>query len=156
METTGIVSLADHPVARRLTAEQVERLASCGRAVRFAPGTFIFREGGAADALYLLRGGRVALEQHIPGQGAVQVENLRAGDILGLSWLFPDAHWTLDARAVEPVDAFALEAGCVRERMGEDPVLGHALAAWLVEQLYHRLMRVRMLRLDLYGGGGER
>lgn len=82
----------------------------------------------------------------------VQVENLGGGDILGLSWLFPDAHWALDARAVEPVEAFVLEAGCVRERMGEDPALGYALTAWLVEQLYLRLMRVRLQRLDVYGG----
>jgi CRP-like cAMP-binding protein len=136
-----------------LTAEQVARLASCGRGVRFAAGTLIFREGGVADALYLLRGGRVALEQHIPGRGAVQVENLVAGDILGLSWLFPDAHWALDARAVEPVEAFRLDAGCVRARMGEDPALGYALAGWLVEQLYLRLMRVRLQRMDVYGGG---
>jgi hypothetical protein len=85
----------------------------------------------------------------------VQVENLVAGDILGLSWLFPDAHWTLDARAVEPVEAFLLEAGCVRARMEEDPALGYALTAWLVEQLYHRLMRVRLQRVDVYGGVGE-
>lgn len=147
-------SLADHPLAQRLTAEQVERLATCGREVHFAAGVFIFREGGAAEMLYLLREGRVALEQHIPGQGAVQVENLHAGDILGLSWLFPDAHWTLDARTVEPVMAFALEAECVRARMGEDPALGYALSGWLVEQLYLRLMRVRLQRMDVYGGGG--
>jgi CRP-like cAMP-binding protein len=150
--TIGIEELAGHPVARRLTAEQVERLASCGREVRLAAGTLIFREGGDAGALYLLRGGRVALEQQIPGRGVVQVENLTGGDILGLSWLFPDAHWALDARAVEPVEAFVLDAACVRARMGEDPALGYALTAWLVEQLYLRLMRVRLQRLDVYGG----
>jgi CRP-like cAMP-binding protein len=147
-------ALIEHPFLRTLTPQQVERLLPCAGEVSFPQGSFIFREGGVADAFFLVRTGRVALEQHIPGKGVVQVESLGPGDILGLSWLFPSAVWTLDARCVEPVQAFVFRAGDVRRRMQEDPALGHALATHLVQALYQRLMRVRLQRLDVYRGEG--
>jgi CRP/FNR family transcriptional regulator, cyclic AMP receptor protein len=147
-------SLANHPFARGLTAEQTRQLAGCARRAHYPEDAFIFREGGEADTLYLLQAGRVALEQHLPGQGITQLENLTAGDVLGLSWILPAGRWTLDARAVEAVEAFALDARCVRTLMGADPEQGLTLATHLIDQLYHRLIRVRMQRLDLYGNTG--
>jgi CRP/FNR family transcriptional regulator, cyclic AMP receptor protein len=147
-------SVAQHPFARGLADEQIRRLAGCARMVRFPAGGFIFRESAEADTLYLLQRGRVALEQHVPGRGALQLENLQAGDLLGLSWILPAGRWTLDARVVEPVEALALGAECVRDLMRSDPEQGVVLATHLIDQLYHRLMRVRLQRLDVYGPGG--
>ena len=55
----------------------------------FRAGSFVFREGAAADALFLIRGGRVALEQHDPRAGAPS-SSRRCGPATssGLSWLF--------------------------------------------------------------------
>lgn len=151
METTA---LHHHPFMQRLSGPQLERLAPCASEARYEAGSFIFREGAEAGTVYFLRSGCVALEQHIPGQGTTQVESLCAGDIVGLSWLFPQARWTLDARCVEPVDAFALRAECVRERMKEDPSLGLELMTHVVQALYQRLVRVRLQRLDVYRAQG--
>ena len=147
-------ALRDHPFTRTLSSEQLERLLPCAREVQYREDTFIIREGDAADTLYLLRTGSIALEEHIPGRGVVTVESLCAGDILGLSWLFPAARWTLDARCVEPVQALALRADCLRERMNDDQALGFELLTQLVQTLYQRLVRVRLQRLDVYKGGG--
>jgi len=144
----------DHPFLRTLSDEWIERLRPYAREVQYRENAFVFREGAEADTLYLLRSGAVALEQHIPTQGVVMVESLRAGDILGLSWLFPAHHWTLDARCVEPVQAIAFGADCLRDRMMEDQVLGHELLTHVVEALYQRLMRVRLQRLDVYKARG--
>jgi CRP-like cAMP-binding protein len=101
----------------------------------------------------LLRSGRVVLEQNVPGRGPTWVESLKAGDILGLSWLFPPYRWHLDARAVEPVDVFALDAASLRGPNAEHPTLDPALATRLLRQLYDRLERVRLQRLDVYKAG---
>jgi CRP-like cAMP-binding protein len=146
-------ALSGHPFLRTLTGGQLARLASCVREVEYAENTFIFREGADADTLFLLRTGGVALEQHVPGSGTVTVESLHAGDILGLSWLFPHARWMLDARCTEPVQAFALRADCVRDEMQADPALGSALLTQIVQALYQRLVRVRLQRLDVYRAG---
>lgn len=146
-------ALGDHPFLRGLTDAQLRLLVPCAHDVDYRQDAFVFREGDEADAAYLLRSGCVALEQHVPAQGVVQVESLCAGDILGLSWLFPPARWTLDARCVEPVRAFALRADCVRERMGDDPALAVELLSHTVRAVYQRLVRVRLQRLDVYKAG---
>ncbi len=145
-----LASFRDHPFVRTLTRGQLERLLPCAREVRYEQGSFIFREGEVADTLYLLRDGCVALEQHVPARGTVKVESLCAGDFLGLSWLFPAAHWTLDARCLEAVRAIALSADCVRERMNEDQSIRAELLTCVVQALYQRLVRVRLQRLDVY------
>lgn len=149
-----ISRLAGHPALRNLSPRQLEQLLPCAHEAHFADGAFIFHEGDAAKALYLLSSGCVALEQQIPNGLTVRMESLCAGDILGLSWLFPGSRWTLDARCVEPVQAFALEAECTRERMQGDQELAVALLTQVTRALYQRLTRVRLQRLDLYAAGG--
>jgi CRP-like cAMP-binding protein len=143
-------SLGRHPFLQGLGDEHLRRLASFARGCDLPPGARIFRAGEEADALYLLLAGRVALEQHVPGQGPVLVESLRDGDLLGLSWFFAPYEWHLDARAVEPVRACVLAAPALRRAMDQDPALGYALARRLLEALYARLERVRLQRLDVY------
>lgn len=142
--------LGAHPFVEGLSQAQLEALVPCAKVARFGGRALVFREGEPADALYLLVGGRVVLEQQIPGGPSVQVESLAGGEMLGLSWLFPNARWTLRARAIEPTVAVVLDARCVHRRMEEDAVLGVAVAKHVIEQLYQRLERVRLQRLDVY------
>lgn len=147
-------SLRDHPFLRALGDEQLALLSPCARELELDPDAFVFREGGEADTLYLLRSGCVALEQHVPGRGVVTVESLCAGDILGLSWLFPGARWTLDARCNDRVRAIAFDAEALRNRMKEDQGLAVALLTRVALALYQRLVRVRLQRLDVYTARG--
>jgi CRP-like cAMP-binding protein len=142
--------LRAHPFSRVLTEPQLERLFVCGTALSLAPGSFVFREGEAADRLFLVRSGQIALEQHVPGRGGTQMETLHAGDVLGFSWLFERTGWTLDARVVEPSELFALDGACVQREMQADPALGLVISTQLAHQLYARLQRVRLQRLDVY------
>lgn len=151
--TSLLPPLEQHPFLLGLSPEQVSAIACHASERSFPAGALLLREGEPAGTLYLLRSGRVALEQHVPGRGATQLETLRAGDILGLSWLFPPYRWHLDARAVEPVEAFALDASCMRGPTPEQPVLEPALAMRLLRHLYERLERVRLQRLDVYRAG---
>ncbi|MBI5549790.1 MAG: cyclic nucleotide-binding domain-containing protein [Deltaproteobacteria bacterium] len=148
--------LAEHPFVQALTKSHLEWLAKCATARSFRAGQFLLREGGEADSLYLLRRGRVSLEVNVPGRGIEQVESLREGDIAGLSWLFPPHRWQLDARALEPVDCIALDARCLRAKMDEDHELAWALGRGLLLEMYQRLGRVRLQRLDLYAAESRR
>jgi CRP-like cAMP-binding protein len=144
--------LKSHPFCRGLSEQQTQALLAAARSVHYPEGAVIFREGGAANAVYLLLTGRVVLEQHVPGKGDVQLENLVGGDLLGLSWLFTGARWVLDARAVEATDCIVLDAAKVHALMNADAALGLALAQHVIMQLYQRLERVRLQRLDVYRG----
>ncbi|KYF75652.1 cyclic nucleotide-binding protein [Sorangium cellulosum] len=143
-------ALGAHPFLEGLPAAHVARLAGGASAQSFPEGAFLLREGGEADMLYLLTQGRVTLEIHRPGRGPVQVESLLGGDILGLHWLFPPRRWVLDARAVTQVRAIGLDAAHVRACSDADPALGYAVSLRLLRQLYARLERVRLQRLDVY------
>jgi CRP-like cAMP-binding protein len=143
--------LAIHPFTRELSAAQRAALLPLARLVQLPGGQFVFREGAAADMLYLLHEGRVSLEQHVPARGELQLEELGPGDLLGLSWAWSSGRWLLDARVKEAITALALDATDLRALMHRDPELGFALAMQLARQLYVRLERVRLQRLDVYG-----
>lgn len=145
--------LAAHPFAEALTEAQIAKLTSCAKLGRYSAGAIIFREGGDASALFLVVSGRVVLDQYVPGKGDLQLETLTRGDVLGLSWLFPGTRWALDARAAEPSELLSLDAACVKAAMAADAALGLALATYVIRQLYQRLERVRLQRLDVYRVG---
>ncbi|MCC6750623.1 MAG: cyclic nucleotide-binding domain-containing protein [Deltaproteobacteria bacterium] len=148
---TTTAELIKHPFLHGLTEAQVESLKA--QAQRFEPGAFLTREGEEARTLYLLVHGRVSLELHVPGRGVTQVETIGAGDIIGLSWNFPPYRWHLDARASEPVEAFAIDAPHLRGRIEDDPEIFRVLTIRLMHLMYERIERLRMHRLDVYGAG---
>lgn len=144
--------LEEHGLLAGLSAERTQVLVGCVKNLRFREGAFLLREGQRADVFYLLRAGRVALEIDVPGRGPVQMEHLGPGDFLGLAWLAPPCQEHLDARALEPVVALAFDGACLRGKMDADPGLGYLLARRILTETYKRLERVRLARLDLYGG----
>ncbi|MFD0899219.1 Crp/Fnr family transcriptional regulator [Actinomadura sediminis] len=125
-------------------------LAVTARAVAVPDGHRFFEEGGTAGWFWLVRSGRVALDLQVPGRGAVVVETLLAGSIVGWSWLFPPHRWRFGAVAVEPVTAYRFDGRRVRELCADDPVLGHDLALRFGAVMLDRLEATRVRVLDLY------
>jgi CRP-like cAMP-binding protein len=141
-----------HPFLEGLTAAQRDELTAGARERRFGAGAWLFHFGEDAEALYLIDRGRVSLEVNDPATGPTQLEQVRGGDILGLSWLFPPYRWHLDARAVEEVAALALPGAQLRALLEQGGPLGHHLSIRLLGKLYERLERARLQRLDVYRG----
>ena len=142
--------LKEHPFLRGLNDYQVEFLTGCASNVRFAADEFLFKEGQEAGASYLLRSGRIVLEVNVPGRGPAQLQTVEAGDVLGWSWLYPPYRWQFDARAVEPVRAFALDGTCLRNKCEADHDFGYELVKRFLYQVHTRLERARMQLLDVY------
>ncbi len=112
--------VAESPVFDGLTRDQLELIAGCARNVGFEQGERLFREGDPADTFYLVRKGRVSLSTHAPARGAVVIETLDPGEIVGWSWLFPPYVWHFDARAVDDVRAVAFDGACLRGKCEAD------------------------------------
>jgi len=146
--------LAQHPFFAGLSERHLHVLTGCASNVVFEQGQVIFREGEQASNFYLLREGRVALEMHAAGIGTITIETLRAGDILGWSWLVPPYRWRFDARAVETTRAIALDGECLRNKCEQDHDLGHELLKRFAEIITQRLMATRLQLLDIYGVKG--
>ena len=63
----------------------------------------------------------MALETYVPQRGAVTIETLHGGDVLGWSWLFPPYRTMFDARALGVVRAIAFDGACLRSEVRGGP-----------------------------------
>ncbi|HEY2105024.1 MAG TPA: cyclic nucleotide-binding domain-containing protein [Candidatus Binataceae bacterium] len=142
--------LKEHLFLRGIEDRHLEFLTGCASNVRYTTDEFLFKEGQESNASYLLREGRVALEVAVPGRGPVQLQTVEAGEVLGWSWLYPPYRWQFDARAVEPVRAFALDGNCLRAKCEADHDLGYEVVKRFLYQVHARLERTRMQLLDMY------
>ncbi|MGG2464719.1 cyclic nucleotide-binding domain-containing protein [Streptomyces sp. RGM 3693] len=133
------------------------RLTEVAHEVALPRATRLFEEGRRADRFWIIRSGRVALDQRVPGRRAAIVETLGRDELLGWSWLFPPYIWHLGGETVGPVEADEFDAAAVRALCEEDPLLGRAVYRYVAETVAERLHGTRTRLLELYGpqGSGE-
>jgi CRP-like cAMP-binding protein len=144
-------TLPEHPFFEGFDHEVIALLAGCAHHVHFRPDELVFREGPRADAFYLVRHGRVAVELHRPAGGPGIIDTVEAGGVLGFSWLVPPYRWVFDARATEDTSAVSFDAVCLRAKCDADPAVGYALMARVAGLMLDRLGAARLRLLDLYG-----
>jgi len=140
-----------HPFFKELKSEHLKIIQGCASNVRFEPGEFIYREGADAEKFYLIREGKISLEMFITGRGAITVETLNEGDLLGWSWLISPYKWRFDSRALTQVRAIALDGKCIRGKCDLDHDLGYELMRQCAGLTNRRLQATRMQLLDVYG-----
>jgi len=142
--------LADHPVLKGLEPAHLELIVGCASNARFNPGEFIFRAGQEANHFYIVRSGRVSIETFAPQRGAITIETVGDGELLGWSWLIPPFEWHFDARALNLTRAIALDARCLRGKCDQDTALGYELLKRFSQVMEQRLEATRLQLLDLY------
>jgi len=146
--------IAASPVFAGLEQVHLALIAGCAVNERFDAGAELFREGGPADRFFLIREGAVALQIDAPGRGALVIETLHAGEVVGWSWLFEPYRWQFDARATEPTAAVAFDGACLRGKCESDHELGYQLMRRFAASMIERLQATRMQLLDVYGHVG--
>ncbi|MGE5691838.1 MAG: cyclic nucleotide-binding domain-containing protein [Pseudomonadota bacterium] len=144
-------TLGEHPLFAGLAPEYLELIAGCARNCGAAAGELLMRENEPADTFFLIRRGHVTLETYAPGRGAVSIETLDAGEVLGWSWLFPPYRNQFDARALDVVRAVCFDGACLRGKCADDPVLGYELMRRFSQVMSERLDATRLRLLDVYG-----
>ena len=142
--------LRRHPFFAGLDEPALAFIAGCCTNVRFSAGQYVLREGQPADTFYLVRGGRVAIEVGAPGRETIIIDTVRAGEILGFSWLFPPYRCQFDARAVELTRALSIDGACLRAKCDQDPRLGYQLMQRIAGVMRQRLQSARLGLLDVY------
>jgi CRP/FNR family cyclic AMP-dependent transcriptional regulator len=148
--------LAEHPFFRELPPAHLATVVGCAANVTFEAGEFVFREGDQADRFFVIREGKVAVEVFAPGRGAITIESIDGGEVLGWSWLFPPYRTHFDARALTHVRALALDGTCLRGKCEENTDLGYQFMRRFNQLVVERLEATRMQLLDLYGDGSSR
>jgi CRP-like cAMP-binding protein len=148
--------IEESPALQALAPEHRRTLVGCARNCVFEPGARIMREGDPADAFYVIRDGAVAIETEIPGRGAVVMQTLHDGELLGWSWLVPPYRTAFDARSIGTTHAISLDGACLRGKCDADAALGYDLMKLISTVFVERLQDTRLRLLDMYGkdGGG--
>jgi CRP/FNR family cyclic AMP-dependent transcriptional regulator len=143
--------LHEHPFFDGLDCDTLALLAGCAANRHVNAGDYLYREGTPADTFYVIRHGRVAIEAHDGPRGAVVIETVGDGEVLGWSWLIPPHRWHFDGRAVESTSVVVFDGACLRTKCDEDPRLGYAILQRVAAIMYTRLQGTRVRLLDLYG-----
>lgn len=150
METLEPI-LAEHPFFKGMPPELLKLLVSCASNVKFDAGDYISREGQEATEFFIIRQGKVALELFSPTHGAITIETLEDGEVLGWSWLLPPYRSHFDARAVELTRTIRFDGKCLRAKLEEDHHLGYDMLNRFVKIIAERLSATRLQLLDIYG-----
>ncbi len=140
--------LANQPFLTGMAERQLQVLLQHSMPAAFKADEFIFYEGDPANRFYLILEGRVSLESPIEEvggfrSGAVQIQTVGKGDVLGWSWLFPPYYWHFDARAVTPVKAIFFYGTALREEGERDHDFGYELMKRLSQIVIARLQMTR-------------
>lgn len=147
--------LVEHRLFRDLATQYLTFLSQIARPARFEAGSLVFRQGESANHFYLIDQGQVSVEIPSPHAGAVSIQTLGPGEVLGWSWLFPPYRWHFDGRALKQTEALVLDGIRVRERCEEDPKLGYELMKRFSAIIHHRMQAARLQIIDLYGPAAE-
>ena len=144
--------VAAHPFLVGMADHHVRLLADCAMRSHFHAGEVIFREGEAANRFYLIEHGRVGLESSTLGE-PIQIEEIKDGDLLGWSWLFPPYAWHFTARALEETTAIFFYGTILREYCEKDHTLGFELFKRMSVVMLRRLQAARQKLLSVSQSG---
>lgn len=143
--------LHQHPFTADMAADHLQTLLGCASLVRFDDGEYLLHEGEIAERLYLIRAGRVALDISLNERGAIRVQTVGSGEVLGWSWLISPFRWHFDGCAIDTVRAIALDGTCLRAKCERDHDFGYAMLKRLTLVMQSRLQATRLQLLDVYG-----
>jgi CRP-like cAMP-binding protein len=143
--------LAEHSFFKDFPPSYRALIAGCGKNVQFAAGQLFVKTGDAAKQFFAIRHGRASIELHSPERGALILQTVEVGDIVGWSWLFPPYRWKFDVRAVEDVRAITFDGECLRGKCERDPAMGYDFMKRFALVFMERLESARLQLLDIYG-----
>ncbi len=146
--------LSECQVLKGMSPESLEILSECSGNVSFPEDQMIFAPGQEADCFYILRSGEVVLV--VPWEhGAIDVQKLYKGDILGWSWMLPPFKWVMQARALTRVEAVKVDAKRLRGIFGTHPDFERELLKRLMPVVIQRLNALQFQLVDVYKAKAE-
>jgi CRP/FNR family transcriptional regulator, cyclic AMP receptor protein len=129
--------ITNHPFALGMKPEHVAELARGAEEREFETGDILFRVGEPADRLFLIVSGSVELANGRDGKCAGDA--LRAGDVLGWSWLFPPFSWHFTARAAAPTRVIVCNGGHLLVTAEENAAFGYELMKRVAHVVIRRM-----------------
>lgn len=113
-----------------LAEEEAAPVLALGSRIALSAGQVLFNLGDAADSLFIVESGRIALTLPLrlrDGQQDVLIEERSPGQALGWSALVPPHRFTLKAAASIDTEVLALPRAALFEHFAAHPAVGYAV-----------------------------
>ena len=129
-----------------LTDEMLDKLIPITGLQHFDKREFIFRQGDKARYFYMLKEGKVILEQEITDKIAVSVSAIKPGYSFGLSAMLDGEVYNLDAVCADPCKVFTFQDEKIKAIFEEDHSLGYIMS----QQLLHIMKKRYDIRTEQF------
>jgi len=150
METMEPI-LAAHPFFKGLEPRYLKLIVECAARQTFTPGQFLCRDDVEATSFYVIHHGRVAVEIYRPRRGAVTIQTIGNGEVLGWLWFDQPYLWHLDARALDLTRVISLDVQCLMDRCHQDHDFGYELMRRYAHHLALQFRVTKVQLADFYG-----
>ncbi len=150
METMEPI-LAAHPFFKGLDPRYLQLVLACAERQTFTPGQFLCRDNEEARKFYVVHHGRVAVEIYRARRGAVTIQTVGEGEVLGWLWFDKPYHWHLDARALDLTRVISLDVQCLLRQCDQDHEFGYELMRRYAHHLAVQFRAAKVQLADFYG-----
>ena len=140
----SIFPLRECELFKSLEDEELSRVAIICSELDMAEGAPLFVEGQAADRIYIVTQGRVALHKSVESSTRrfATVAFCCQGEVVGWSGLVEPYRYTLSATAWEPCQLLGISARLLRRALELNPGIGYRMMRSLSEVMARRLQQV--------------
>ena len=127
-----------------LSDDMLDKLLPIVERKRYDEGEAIFRGGDTAEHFFLLKSGKVLLEQRLGNRMTVSIDSVKPGYSFGWSSMIsgglePYSEYTSDAICVEPSEVFVISGEEFQDLMENDYHMGYLLTRRLNRVIKQRL-----------------
>ena len=131
----------DIVILGHLTDEMIQKLLPEIELLRFEEGEIIFRRGDPAKFFYMLKRGKILLEQRISDKVTISMGTVKPGFSFGWSAMLEDEKFSLDTVCGEPCEVLRMRSRTMLAMLEEDHSMGY--------RFMHRLLHMLRRRLDI-------
>ncbi len=125
-------------IMTHLKDDMLDRLIAITDVLTFNDQETIFRQGDIADRIYMVKRGKILLEQKMTDKITVSVGSVKPGFAFGWSTMIEEGYYTTNAVCAEPCEILSMRGDKIRTLCEEDPHMGFLLSRRLLVILKKR------------------
>jgi CRP-like cAMP-binding protein len=138
-QATSVDALAAIEFLHGTSRDDLEQLASVAQMRDYGESETVFREGEAADSVYLVVSGKLSLQLSPSTIYRKHLVNVGPGEMLGWSSLVENSRFVATAVVVEPAQLIQIDAARLRAICHDDPQFGYEFTRRAMLALAKRL-----------------
>ncbi len=128
----SIENLKQFVILGYLTDDMLKKLVPITEILMYDKNEMVFKQGGKAERFYLLKKGKVLLEQRISDTITISLRAIKPGFSLGWSAMLEDDVYSSDAICTEPCEMYSFREAKIKRIMEQDHSLGFIISQRLL------------------------